>query len=71
MLFGRCDGSLQNLGGLRAHLNGAQRHMVGAGGAVLWQQDRSAAAPRSVAGADAGGRVSPGADQAGHPCCGH
>lgn len=46
--------------------------MFGAGGvSALWQCVGGAAAPDAVCGADAGGRVSPGADQPGHTGCGH
>lgn len=52
---------------LRGHFDGACRCVFGAV-AVLWQ---CSAAPDAVCGADAGGRVSPGANQPGHTSCGH
>lgn len=44
MLFGRCDSSLQNLGGAYALISVVRRVVV-AGGDVLRQQDCRAAAP--------------------------
>lgn len=59
-------------GSLRGHLDGVQPRVVRAGGdGFPRQRDASAAAPGSIVGADAGGRVGPGADQAGHPSRGH
>lgn len=57
---------------LRGHFDGAFCCVSGAGGvSALWQCVGGAAAPDAVCGADAGGRVSPGANQPGHTSCGH
>lgn len=57
---------------LRSHFDGECRCVFGAGGlSTLWQRGGGTAAPGAVCGADAGGRVSPGANQPGHTGCGH
>lgn len=53
-------------------LRGGNDASARAGGVgALWQCVGATAALSSICGADAGGRVSSGANQPGHPCCGH
>lgn len=52
--------------------HGLRRCVFGARGVgALWRRVGGTAAPDAVRGADAGGRVSPGANQPGHASCGH
>lgn len=68
------QGERENRAGtvLCSHFDGVCRCVFGAGGlSALWQRVGGTAAPGAVCGADAGGRVSPGANQPGHTGCGH